>query len=58
MDGPNKGDGPQADELDKGGHTILMWHPPGFSDLQGILMETTCVSRLTLAYRVPIQIDS
>ena len=37
MDGPNKGDGPQANELDKGGDTILMWHPPGFSDLQGIL---------------------
>ena len=37
MDGPNKGDGPQADELDKGEHIMLMWHPPGFSDLQGIL---------------------
>ena len=37
MDGPNKRDGPQADELDKGEQMILMWHPLGFSDLQGIL---------------------
>ena len=27
MDGPNKGDRPQADKPNRGGRTVLMWFP-------------------------------